>query len=112
MLNHVVGWNFNKDVADKGAAGRQIKKELEALKAAIPEIKEIKVSMRILEGFVIDASIIDAILLDSSSRDVVLYSLFDDEEALERYMVHPEHKKVSEKLGSWLTDRVVFDYYI
>ena len=45
-----------------------------------------------------------------ANHDVVLYSTFDDGAALEAYIVHPHHKKVSAFLGTLRESRAVLDY--
>jgi Stress responsive A/B Barrel Domain. len=44
--------------------------------------------------------------------DVVLYSEFNDHDALETYQMHPEHIKVREFIHSVIENRVVADYMV
>jgi hypothetical protein len=44
--------------------------------------------------------------------DVVLYSEFDDHDALESYQIHPEHLRVKEFIHNVIISRVVADYMI
>lgn len=75
-----------------------IKRELEALKNKIEEIKYIEVGININES--------------DQAYDVVLYSEFDNMEALNTYQNHPEHVKVADFVGKVREARVVADYEI
>jgi hypothetical protein len=48
--------------------------------------------------------------MPSSNRDIILDSLFENEEALAAYIVHPEHKRVGEFVRSVTKDRACMDY--
>ncbi len=80
MVKHIILWKlkseFNNDEVKMG-----IKKNLEGLLGKIDGLKEIKVQTETLA---------------SSNVDVMLYSVFENEEALGGYAVHPEHVKVAD----------------
>jgi len=76
---------------------KYIKGMLEGLTAVIKEIKFIEVGANIA--------------LDKS-YDAVLYSEFENIEALEIYQKHPEHKKISEYVSKVRDARIVGDYII
>jgi len=97
MVRHIVTWSYRDGFTDKEKEeiARKIKAELEALPQSIGGIIEIKVHMN---------------LLSSSNRDMVLNSLFESEEALSAYQIHPEHKKVSSYVRSVMQNRVCIDY--
>lgn len=82
MVKHIILWElkeeFNNEKVKKG-----IKDGLEALSGVIPGLMEIKVQIE---------------RLDSSNSDVMLYSVFESEEALKCYAVHPAHVKVADTL--------------
>ncbi len=80
MVKHIIIWklkdNINKEEIKKG-----IKENLEGLFGKIDGLVEIKVQTECLE---------------SSNADLMLYSVFENEEALKNYAVHPEHVKVAD----------------
>ena len=80
MVKHIILWKlngeFNNDEVKLG-----IKNNLEGLLGKIDGLLEIKVETE---------------TLDSSNVDVMLYSVFESEEALKGYAVHPEHVKVAD----------------
>ena len=98
MVRHIVTWNYKDGFteAENKKNAEKAKADIEALKHSIGGIIEIE--------FTID-------LLNSSNRDVVLDSLFESEEALSAYQVHPEHVKVKELMGRAFQDRVCMDYW-
>ncbi len=72
----------------------KVKNELVSLKNIISEIVEMKVNTQ---------------LVSTSNRTVMLYSLFESEESLARYQIHPEHIRVSKFVGTVLKERVCLD---
>lgn len=97
MVRHIVTWNykdgFSEEENKKNAT--KVKSELEALVKKIDEIIELNVYIN---------------TLSSSNRDIVLNSLFETEEALAAYQIHPEHKRVSCFVGSVMKNRTCIDY--
>ncbi len=71
---------------------------LEALKGKIPEIKELEVGMDVNRS--------------EAASDVVLYSVFENKEALEAYQKHPEHVKVVGFVKEVSAERRVVDYTV
>ena len=98
MLRHVVTWKYKDGFTDdenkKNAL--KMKSELEALKHYIEEIIEMKVHIN---------------ELSSSNTDIMLDSLFENEETLRAYKIHPEHQRVSEYVSSIMQNRTAFDYF-
>lgn len=80
MVKHIILWKlkeeYNNEEVKKG-----IKEGLEALLGVVPGLLEIKVQTESLA---------------SSNADVMLYSVFENEDALRGYAVHPEHVKVAD----------------
>ena len=80
MVKHIILWKlkneFNNDEVKLG-----IKQGLEGLMGKIPGLIEIKVQTE---------------TLPSSNTDVMLYSVFESEEALKGYAVHPLHVEVAD----------------
>lgn len=98
MLKHIVMWKLKEFAEGKSKMenAKEIKAGLEKLKGKINEIEIIEVGININESV--------------QSYDVVLYSEFKDEDALEKYQKHPEHVKVGEFISKVREDRVVADY--
>ena len=98
MIKHIVMWKL-KDFSE--GAGRlenmqKMKSMLEALNGRIPGLLNLEV------GFNINTS--------NTDFDLVLYSEFKDERALETYQNHPEHLIVKEFVGKVREKRAVVDY--
>jgi len=93
MVKHMVMWTLH----DKNDA-LAVKNTLEALKGKVPSIIDIEVG--------IDFSKTDA------SADVVLYSTFAGNDALEAYKAHPDHQAVLPMMAKVTSSRRVVDYTI
>lgn len=98
MIKHIVMWRLKEsaDNATKKENAERLKEKLESLKDKIDEIKKIEVGININPS--------------ESAFDVVLYSEFEDPEALNNYQNHPEHKKIVDFVSRIRTDRCVVDY--
>ena len=100
MIKHIVMWKF-KDCAE-GATRQEnllkVKAMLEELPEKISFIRHMEVNLNVnpKEGM----------------YDAVLISCFDSLEDVERYRVHPEHKKISSYVALIKTDRASVDYEI
>lgn len=83
MLKHIVMWRFVEGAGGKSRVehAQYMKEHLEALVGVVPEIRSMEVGVNNNPS--------------SSAYDVVLVSLFDDKDALDRYKVHPAHKAVA-----------------
>lgn len=100
MIKHIVMWKL-KDFAEgrNKAENMQImKNRLEALNGKIPGLEKLEV------GFNIDPS--------EAGFDLVLYSEFKDEQALETYQHHPDHLAVRDFVGKVREKREVVDYLV
>lgn len=100
MVKHVILWQIKDEYEgaelDKIKAG--IKDGLEGLAGKIPGLVEIKVNTNGLE---------------SSNADVMLDSLFENEEALKGYAVHPEHVAVANgSVRPYTKTRLCLDYEV
>lgn len=82
MLRHMVMIKFKPD-AHESIAG-QVKAALEALPGRVPEIRSLEVGEDVVRG--------------PNSADLGLMVGLDDLGALERYRVHPDHRRVVEDL--------------
>lgn len=81
MVKHIVAWNFAENFTEEENQRNAeiMKKELENLINLIPGIVSIKLYNKPLQ---------------SSGSDLLLDSVFESEEALKAYIVHPEHVRV------------------
>lgn len=97
MIKHIVMWNVHGDTPDeKRDAAIMIKTKFESLVGQIPGLRSLEVGL--------DISRI------SYACDVVLYSEFDDEAALQRYAEHPAHAQVRADLEGMRIARHQVDY--
>lgn len=100
MVKHIILWQLKDEfTTDKKAdikAG--IKEGLEGLLGKIDGLTEIMVET---EG------------LDSSNADVMLYSVFENEDALKGYAVHPAHVEVADtKVRPYTKTRLCLDFQV
>ncbi|AZD08080.1 Stress responsive alpha-beta barrel domain protein Dabb [Pseudomonas chlororaphis] len=97
MIKHIVMWNLEGETPE---ANRQaclfLKERFEGLAGLIPGLLKIEVGL--------DISRIDY------ACDVVLYTEFDSQEALDAYASHPEHLRVRGELGHSRIARYQVDY--
>lgn len=100
MVRHVIVWTLKDEYTaeEKERIRQGIREGLEGLKGRIPGLKEIRVYT---EG------------LASSNGDLMLDSLFEDEQALKGYSVHPAHVAVATgKVRPYTKTRSCFDYQV
>ncbi|MCL2072211.1 MAG: Dabb family protein [Oscillospiraceae bacterium] len=99
MTRHIVMWNYADGfTAEENTANAvKMKSLLEELKGKIDGIVEIKVQIN---------------NLPSSNRDILLDSLFESQEALAAYIIHPEHKRVGEFVRAMTKERACVDFEV
>jgi nucleoid-associated protein YejK len=97
MLKHIVMFKFTDRVGAKEISG-QLKIMLEDLLKIIPELKGMEVGQNINTR--------------PSAFDIVLTADFDNEDGLNAYRVHPEHKKVLDYLEGKIEKSAVVDYFV
>ena len=96
MTKHVIIWKLKETVENKEETKRKIKVALEGLAGKIEGLEK----MRILTE-----------KLPSSSGDLMMDSLFTDNEALKNYQKHPLHLEVANRLVRPNVDvRLSFDF--
>lgn len=98
MVKHMILWELDDtlNTQEKERIKTEIKEGLEGLMGKIPGLLEIHVHA---DG------------LRSSNADVMLDSLFENEEALKGYAVHPEHVKVADgAVRPYTKVRMCLDY--
>jgi heme-degrading monooxygenase HmoA len=97
MIRHIVMWNVRGADADERQRNIEtLRRAFGSLRGVIPGLLDIEVG--------IDMSRIDY------ACDVVLYSEFETQEALDRYANHPEHLRVKQEIGDIRTARHQVDY--
>ncbi len=97
MIKHIVMWKF-KDEANgqtKEEIMTQVQRDLTALKGIIPEILSMEIGRDVLRG--------------EPSYDMALILEFADMAALQTYIAHPEHQKVSAYITASRNERAVAD---
>jgi hypothetical protein len=100
MVKHIILWQLKDELqgTERDAVKAGIKEGLEGLAGQIPGLIDIKVQTRGLA---------------SSNADVMLDSLFENEEALKGYAIHPEHVKVADNnVRPYTKTRVCMDYEV
>lgn len=80
MVKHIILWKL-KEEHNNDSVKVGIKNGLEGLLGKIPGLVEISVQTSSLA---------------SSNADVMLYSVFENEDALKGYAIHPEHVYVAD----------------
>ena len=98
MVRHVIVWTLKDTLSgeEKAAVKAGIREGLEGLGGKNPGLLEIRVRT---EG------------LPSSNGDLMLDSLFTDEDALKGYAVHPAHVAVANgKVRPFTASRVCMDF--
>ena len=95
MVKHIILWQL-KEEFNNDSIKNDIKVNLEALWGVIPGLIEIKVELNPLA---------------SSNADVMLYSVFESENALKGYAIHPAHVEVANtKVRPFTATRLCMDY--
>ncbi len=98
MVKHIILWQLKDELteSEKKTVIAGIRSGLEGLLGQIEGLKEIKVH---------------ANGLDSSNADVMLYSVFESEQALKGYAVHPAHIAVADgKVRPFTKLRLCLDF--
>lgn len=99
MIKHIVMMRL-KDIGviEKQEQLKNIKSKLDALLEIVPSLKAMEVGLNFSKR--------------DTAFDLVLVSLFDDEEGLKAYAIHPEHIKVLDYLKGKLATTAVTDYVL
>jgi hypothetical protein len=99
LIKHIVMWNLRGDTdAAKAQAVSVLKRSFESLRGRIPGLLHLEIG--------VDSSRIDY------ACDVVLYSEFESQAALDAYAVHPEHLRVKQELADLRIARHQVDYLV
>ena len=97
MVRHMILWKLKAMSEEEKMERKKLVKEgLESLEGQIPGMKKIHVRTE---------------KLPSSTCDMMLDSIFESEEALKNYSVHPAHVKVAEtRIRPYVEIRLCTDY--
>ncbi|MBN1981689.1 MAG: Dabb family protein [Chitinivibrionales bacterium] len=100
MIKHIVVWKLKDTITGKNRTDtmQEIKKRLETLPNDIPEIRKLEAGINFNTA--------------AQAYDIVLYSEFDDEKALDIYQKHPAHTRFKDFIESLRKDRIVVDYRV
>lgn len=94
MVKHIVLYQLRDD-CDKTAAVEEIRRALEALVGVVPGLQV----MQIRPAF-------------AGEWDYVLYSEFENMQALETYKTHPAHLQVKPIVHGYITERTAADFTV
>jgi hypothetical protein len=99
MIRHIVMWDVQGDSqSEKTATAHVIKARFEALAPLIPGLRKLEIGL--------DHSGVDY------ACDMVLYSEFEDQAALDAYAIHPDHLRLRDALLGLRIARHQVDYAI
>lgn len=97
MIKHIVMWNVRGDTpAEKLRSISQLQRSFDSLRGRIPGLLHLEIG--------VDSSRIDY------ACDVVLYSEFESQAALDAYGTHPEHLRVKNEVADLRITRHQVDY--
>jgi quinol monooxygenase YgiN len=92
-------WNVRGATpADKAAAVQQLQRSFHSLRGKVPGMLHLEIG--------VDESRVDY------ACDVVLYSEFASQAALQAYATHPEHLRVKQEIGDLRIARYQVDYRV
>ena len=99
MIRHIVMWNLRGDTLEQKAHNiEMLRRSFDSLRGRIPGLLHLDIG--------VDTSRIDY------ACDVVLYSEFASQAALDAYATHPEHLRVKRELGDLRVARYQVDYAV
>ncbi len=99
MIKHIVMWSVRgSTLAERREHSALLRREFESLSGQIPGLLRLEVG--------IDHSAVDY------ACDVVLYSEFASQAALDAYASHPEHLRVKQAVGDLRISRHQVDYAV
>jgi hypothetical protein len=96
-IKHVVMWKLaGTTPEEKHTQAQEIKAVLEGLNGVVPTLRSLTVFQNAL--------------FDGKNHDLILESVFDDEQGLAEYAVHPAHIAAGDIVMKYATDRIAVDY--
>lgn len=100
MIKHIVFFKFKDQAegADKATNAAKVKALLESCANLVPGTRAMEAALA-APGM-------------ECTYDLVLYSEFEDQAALDAYQNHPDHVKVKQFIGAVRSERQCMDYVI
>ena len=100
MLKHIVMWKLkdHAEGADRATNARKMKELLDACAGIVPGLLKLEVGLA-EPGL-------------EATYDVILYSEFTDQAALDAYLVHPQHKALKPFFAAVRDERQCMDYTV
>ena len=99
VIRHIVMWNLAGDSPEAKQHNIELlRRSFQSLNGSIPGLRHLEIG--------VDSSGVDY------ACDVVLYSEFDSQEALDAYAIHPEHLRVKTEIGAMRIARYQVDYAV
>jgi Stress responsive A/B Barrel Domain len=99
MIRHIVMWKLRGDSPQEKAGNIEtLRRSFHGLRGRIPGLLHLEIG--------VDTSGVDY------ACDVVLYSEFESQTALEGYATHPEHLRVKQEIGDMRIARHQVDYAV
>lgn len=97
MVHHIVLWNWKEGLSEqeKKEAAAAIREKLERVKNQAEGVVSLEVAT---DG------------LASGNKDIGLISVFESEEALNAYQIHPAHVEAGNYIKSVTEGRTCFDF--
>lgn len=98
MIKHIVFWRLNESAYgnNKQANAQVLKEKLLAMKGKVTGLLKVEVGFDFTN--------------EKDSCDVVLYSEFENKEALHQYQTHPDHEEIKKWLSEVRYERRVVDF--
>jgi quinol monooxygenase YgiN len=97
LIRHIVMWNVRGDTpSEKAENVERLKRSFDSLRGRVPGLLHLEIGA--------DTSRVDY------ACDVVLYSVFESQAALDAYATHPEHLRVKQEVGDLRVARYQVDY--
>lgn len=97
MVKHIVMWRVKgENAASRREAAEFVKSRFESLKGQIPGLRQLEIGLNLSDV--------------DYACDLVLYTEFDSQEALDAYAHHPAHLRVRQELGDTRCARYQVDY--
>lgn len=100
MIKHIVFWRLNESAYgnNKQSNSKILKDKLLAMQDKVDGLLKVEVGFNFSK--------------EKDSSDVVLYSEFENKEALHQYQIHPDHEEIKKWLSEVRYERRVVDYEI
>jgi heme-degrading monooxygenase HmoA len=97
LIRHIVMWNVRGDTpSEKAENVERLKRSFDSLRGRVPGLLHLEIGA--------DTSRVDY------ACDVVLFSVFESQAALDAYATHPEHLRVKQEVGDLRVARYQVDY--